>query len=106
MGQKLPPCGQLGPARSRQDESKEVGEAGSKRTSSRGKEGHRIWWSRLIFRLLFLFGNARVCVRVHALRAARLLRGKCLVLVRHAACVSVWACADQRHSTEDPPMPH
>jgi hypothetical protein len=29
--------------------------------------------------------------------AARLLRGKCLVLVRHAACASVWACAGQRH---------
>jgi hypothetical protein len=53
MGQKLPLCGQLlGAARSRQDESKEVGDAGSKRTSSRGKEGHHVWWSGLIFRLL------------------------------------------------------
>ena len=34
MGQKLPLCGQLGPTRSRQDESKEVGEVGSKRTFS------------------------------------------------------------------------
>ena len=40
MGQKLPLCGQLGPTRSRQDESKEVGEVGSKRTSSGGNGGH------------------------------------------------------------------
>jgi hypothetical protein len=53
MGQKLPLCGQLGAARSRQDESKEVGEAGSKRTSSGGNGGHHVWWSGLIFRLLF-----------------------------------------------------
>ena len=52
MGQKLPLCGQLGPTRSRQDESKEVGEAGSKRTSSGGNGGHHVWWSGLIFRLL------------------------------------------------------
>ena len=52
MGQKLPLCGQLGAARSRQDESKEVGEAGSKRTSSGGNGGHHVWWSGLIFRLL------------------------------------------------------
>jgi hypothetical protein len=31
MGQNLPVCGQLGAARSRQDESKEAGEVGSKR---------------------------------------------------------------------------
>jgi hypothetical protein len=52
MGQKLPLCGQLGAARSRQDESKEVGDAGSKRTSSGGNGGHHVWWSGLIFRLL------------------------------------------------------
>jgi hypothetical protein len=52
MGQKLPLCGQLGAARSRQDETKEVGEAGSKRTSSGGNGGHPGWWSGLIFRLL------------------------------------------------------
>jgi hypothetical protein len=52
MGQKLPLCGQLGAARSRQDESKEVGEAGSKRASSGGNGGHHVWWSGLIFRLL------------------------------------------------------
>jgi hypothetical protein len=56
MGQKLPLCGQLGAARSRQDESKEVGEAGSKRTSSGGNGGHHVWWSGLIFRLLFGLG--------------------------------------------------
>jgi hypothetical protein len=38
MGQHLPLCGQLGPTRSRQGESKEVsiGGVGSKRTSSGG----------------------------------------------------------------------
>jgi hypothetical protein len=39
MGQKLPLYGQLGATRSRQDESKEVSEVGSKRTSSGGKQG-------------------------------------------------------------------
>ena len=52
MGQKLPLCGQLGPTRSRQDESKEVGELGSKRTSSGCNGVHHVWWSGLIFRLL------------------------------------------------------
>jgi hypothetical protein len=52
MGQKMACLGHRGTARSRQDESKEVGELGSKRTSSRGKEGHHVWWSGLIFRLL------------------------------------------------------
>jgi hypothetical protein len=33
--------------------------------------------------------------------AARLLRGKCLVLVRHVACASVWACAGQQYSTTE-----
>ena len=48
--------------------------------------------------------GARVCVcvstcaaRLLCACAARLLRGKCLMLVRHAACASVWACAGQRH---------
>jgi hypothetical protein len=40
MGQKLVRFGGLRGARSRQDESKEVHEVGSKRPSSRGNEGH------------------------------------------------------------------
>jgi hypothetical protein len=51
MGQKLPLCGQLGAARSRQDESKEVGELGSKRTSSGCNGVHHVRWGGLIFRL-------------------------------------------------------
>jgi hypothetical protein len=45
-------CGQLGPTRSRQDESKEVGEVGSKRTSSGCNGVHHVWWDGLISRLL------------------------------------------------------
>jgi hypothetical protein len=54
MGRNLPLCGQLGVARSRQDESKEVwiGGAGSKRASSGGNGGHHVWWGGLISRLL------------------------------------------------------
>jgi hypothetical protein len=40
MDQNLPLCAQLGAARSHQDESNEVHEAGRIRRSSRGKEGH------------------------------------------------------------------
>jgi hypothetical protein len=42
--------GQLGPARSRQDESIEVGEVGSKRPSLGGNGGHVTWWGPLIVR--------------------------------------------------------
>jgi hypothetical protein len=52
MGQALPLCGHLGAARSRQDESKEVGEVGSKRTSSGCNGVHHVWWGGLISRLL------------------------------------------------------
>jgi hypothetical protein len=52
MGQNLPLCAQLGATRSRQDESKEVGEVGSKRSSSGSKGEHHVWWGGLIFRLL------------------------------------------------------
>jgi hypothetical protein len=53
MGQNLPLCGQLGAARSRQDESKEVGgQVGSKRTSSGCNGVHHVCWGGLIFRLL------------------------------------------------------
>jgi hypothetical protein len=52
MGQNLPLCAQLGAARSRQDESKEAGELGSKRTSSGCNGVHHVWWGGLIFRLL------------------------------------------------------
>ena len=52
MGQKLPLCAQLGATRSRQDESKEVSEVGSKRTSSGCNGVHHVWWGGLIFRLL------------------------------------------------------
>jgi hypothetical protein len=53
MGQKMDCLGHRGTVRSRQDESKEVGEVGSKRTSS-GCNGvhHVVWWGGLIFRLL------------------------------------------------------
>ena len=40
MGQKMVRFAQLGAARSRQDESIEVGEVGSKRPSSGGNGGH------------------------------------------------------------------
>jgi hypothetical protein len=40
MGQKFVCFGQLGPTRSRQGESKEVHEVGSKRPSSGGNGGH------------------------------------------------------------------
>jgi hypothetical protein len=52
MGQKMVCFGQLRPTRSRQDESIEVGEVGSKRPSSGGNGGHVVWWIGLIFRLL------------------------------------------------------
>jgi hypothetical protein len=53
MGHKIVFFGRLRPARSRQDEPKEVREVGSKRrTSSRGNGGHVVWWIGLIFRLL------------------------------------------------------
>jgi hypothetical protein len=52
MGQKMVRFGQLGAATSRQDESMEVGEVGSKRPSLGGTGGHVVWWIGLIFRLL------------------------------------------------------
>jgi hypothetical protein len=52
MGQKMVRFAQLGAARSRQDESIEVVEVGSKRPSSGGNGGHVVWWIGLIFRLL------------------------------------------------------
>jgi hypothetical protein len=52
MGQKLPLCAQLGATRSRQDESKEVGEVGSKRASLRCNAVHHVCWGGLISRLL------------------------------------------------------
>ena len=52
MGQNLALCAQLGAARSRQDESIEVGEVGSKRPSLGGTGGHVVWCSGLIFWLL------------------------------------------------------
>jgi hypothetical protein len=55
MGQKMACLGLRGTARSHQDESKEVGELGSKRTSSGGNGGHHVWWGGLIFRLLTRF---------------------------------------------------
>jgi hypothetical protein len=52
MGQKMACLGHRGTARSRQDEPKEVGEVGSKRTSSGCNGVHHVWWGGLIFRLL------------------------------------------------------
>jgi hypothetical protein len=52
MGQKMVHFGQLGAARSRQDESIEVGEVGSKRPSSGGNGGHFAWCGGLICALL------------------------------------------------------
>jgi hypothetical protein len=52
MGQKMVCFGQLRPTRSRQDESIEVGEVGSKRPSLGGTGGHVVWCSGLIFWLL------------------------------------------------------
>jgi hypothetical protein len=52
MGQKMARFGTRRDTRSRQDESIEVGEVGSKRPSSGGNGGHVVWWIGLIFRLL------------------------------------------------------
>jgi hypothetical protein len=52
IGQKMVRFGSLRPTRSRQDESIEVGEVGSKRPSSGGTGGHVVWCSGLIFWLL------------------------------------------------------
>jgi hypothetical protein len=52
LGRNLPLCAQLGAARFRQDESKEVHEVGSKRPSLGCNGVHVIWWIGLIFRLL------------------------------------------------------
>jgi hypothetical protein len=71
MGQKMACLGHRGTARSRQDESKEVGEAGSKRTSSGGNGGHHVWWSGLIFRLL---PSASKGGQTHAYRQKRLFQ--------------------------------
>jgi hypothetical protein len=54
MGQKMVRFAQLGAARSRQDESIEVGEVGSKRPSSGCNNGvHFAWWGGLICALSF-----------------------------------------------------
>jgi hypothetical protein len=50
MGQKMVRFGQLGAARSRQDESIEVGEVGSKRPSLGCNGVHVTWWGPLIAR--------------------------------------------------------
>jgi hypothetical protein len=68
MGQKLPLCAQLGAMRSLQDESKEGGEVGSKRTSSRCNAVHHVCWGGLISRLL----TAKLRPPGHRIRAARL----------------------------------
>ena len=52
MGQKMVRFAQLGAARSRQDESIEVGEVGSKRPSLGCNGVHVVRWIGLIFRLL------------------------------------------------------
>jgi hypothetical protein len=52
MSQKMVCFGQLRPTRSRQDESIEVGEVGSKRPSLGCNGVHVVWCSGLIFWLL------------------------------------------------------
>jgi hypothetical protein len=52
MGQKMVCFGTRRDTRSRQDESIEAGEVGSKRPSLGGNGGHVVWWIGLIFRLL------------------------------------------------------
>jgi hypothetical protein len=47
-----------------------------------------------------------VCVLCVCACAARLLRGECLMSVRHVACAGVWACAGLRYSTEYLPRQH
>jgi hypothetical protein len=54
MGQKMVRFAQLGAARSRQDESIEVGEVGSKRPSSGGNGGHVVSLYPLTWRSLSL----------------------------------------------------
>ena len=54
MGQKMVRFAQLGAARSRQDESIEVGEVGSKRPSSGGNGGHVVSLYPLTWRSLRL----------------------------------------------------
>jgi hypothetical protein len=64
MGQKLVCLGLRGTARSRQDESKEVHEAGRIRRSSGGKGRHVLLLYPLIWRSLKRIGireGARVC---------------------------------------------
>jgi hypothetical protein len=50
MGRKIVCFGSLRLTRSRQDESIEVGEVGSKRPSLGGTWGHVTWWGPLIVR--------------------------------------------------------
>ena len=62
MGQKMVCFEALRGTRSRQDESIEVGEVGSKRPSSGGNGGHVVWWIGLIFRLLHWASTVRTDV--------------------------------------------
>jgi hypothetical protein len=76
MGQKLVRFGSLRLTRSRQDESIEVGEVGSKRPSSGGNGGHFAWCGGLICALLGLaacfhkmcLGHGQVALLVRAQR--------------------------------------
>jgi hypothetical protein len=58
MGQKMVRFGALRGTRSRQDESIEVGEVGSKRPSLGGNGGHFAWWGGLICALLLPLSRA------------------------------------------------
>jgi hypothetical protein len=63
MGQKRVCFEALRGTRSRQDESIEVGEVGSKRSSLGCNGVHVVWWIGLIFRLLWCTGSHLVVVR-------------------------------------------
>jgi hypothetical protein len=79
MGQKMVRFGQLGAARSRQGESIEVGEVGSKRPSLGCNGVHVTWWGPLIARS----SGRKIAEQLSATRAVLrhdfLLRGACLL---------------------------
>jgi hypothetical protein len=98
MGQNLPLCGQLGAARSRQDESKEVGGVGSKRTSSGCNGVHVVRWIGLIFRLLSI-----VLLQTHSNARPLIFWSSGTKLRRDDAPffsdlgLDIWSCPASRH---------
>jgi hypothetical protein len=94
MGQKMVCFGQLRPTRSRQDESIEVGEVGSKRPSSGCNGVHVTWWGPLIARSSFWSGSSaqQFLFRVRPTQAEfQYGLGKCLrVCFRRSKSHVIW----------------